>query len=260
MVETVTKWICEEVIDRIISWVEVVLEYVYYVLEWVCWLVDWILFRWLDFLLCWFGFRPRRVLRVCVKILTDPAGSSAVSLSDANNMMADAAAIFARCDVRLVIVETTFLDLPEFMTTTSCGFGSMFSAFWLAFSERACHNHPVVTVFFVERMTNASGCAFPGTDWVIVPNPANGGDGTVVVQEIGHLADLWGHSDDPNNVMTDQPGGGTHDQITRVQCCMIRSSRFVSGVPVVGLVTTTAFDLTTRDFGMPPRSERGARR
>lgn len=51
-----------------------------------------------------------------------------------------------------------------------------------------------------------------------------GGDGKVVVQEIGHLCDLWEHSSDPNNIMTDV-GGGTHDQITPWQCCMIRTSR-----------------------------------
>jgi hypothetical protein len=50
------------------------------------------------------------------------------------------------------------------------------------------------------------------------------------VQEIGHLADLWSHSSDPNNVMTDQPGG-TADQITTFQCCMLRTSRFSSALP-----------------------------
>ena len=51
-----------------------------------------------------------------------------------------------------------------------------------------------------------------------------------MVQEVGHLCDLWAHSSDPNNVMTDQ-GGGTADQITPNQCCMISTSRFVSATP-----------------------------
>jgi len=41
----------------------------------------------------------------------------------------------------------------------------------------------------------------------------------------GPLADLWEHTADPNNVMADQ-GGGTADQLTPWQCCMIRTSRF----------------------------------
>ena len=42
-----------------------------------------------------------------------------------------------------------------------------------------------------------------------------------------------------DNVMTDQPGG-THDQITRWQCCMIRTSRFVTIVPPLELTGLTA--------------------
>ena len=51
-----------------------------------------------------------------------------------------------------------------------------------------------------------------------------------MVQEIGHLCDLWAHSSDPNNVMTDQ-GGGTADQITSEQCCMFGTSRFSLTAP-----------------------------
>jgi len=84
-----------------------------------------------------------------------------------------------------------------------------------------------------------SGCAYPGSDWVMVDAE---GDGTVVVQEIGHLADLWSHSSDPNNVMTDQ-SGGTHDQITQFQCCMIRTSRFVKATAPCGLSIIRAAEL-----------------
>lgn len=81
--------------------------------------------------------------------------------------------------------------------------------------------------FFTWLSSPACGCAYPGTDWVTV---ATNGDGTVLVQEIGHLCDLWSHSSDPNNVRTDQPGG-THDQITHHQCCRIRTARFTHVLP-----------------------------
>ena len=86
------------------------------------------------------------------------------------------------------------------------------------------------------------------------------GDGTVVVQEIGHLCDLWSHSSDPNNVMTDQPGG-THDQITDLQCCMIRTSRFVRAMPPCGLkrLHHDELDKILKDLPGEPfeRKERG---
>lgn len=261
VVETITEWVCTEVIDRIISWVEVVLEYVYYILKWICWVVDWILVRWLEMLLCSLGVRPRKFMRVCVRILNDPENGPAVTVEQVRIMMADAARILARCDIQLVVEDVAFLDLPEFMTTTGCDFGSMFSRFWLTFNELACASRiaevqPIITVYFVESMSNAGGCAFPGTDWVIVANPANGGDGTVVVQEIGHLCDIWPHSDDPNNVMTDQPGG-THDQITAGQCCIIRSSRFATLSPPLRLVRRELTDLAAGVTVELIRSDRG---
>jgi hypothetical protein len=224
VVETVWSWVCHEVIDRIIEWIEILVEYIIYVLRWVCWVIDWIL-RAIDLLLCKLGFRGLRCIRVCVKILTDAQGTPAVSVADATAMMRDAAAIFARCNMRVVIAGTELVRKEEFLDGTTCDFGGMFSAFWVWFSDRACACCSAVTVYFVRSIVDASGCAYPGTNWVTVA--ANGGDGTTVVQEIGHLADLWQHSSDPNNVMTDQPGG-THDQITPGQCCMIRTSRFAT--------------------------------
>jgi len=49
-----------------------------------------------------------------------------------------------------------------------------------------------------------------------------GGGACVVAQEIGHLADLWAHSDTAGNIMANPCG----NDITPFQCCMIRSSRF----------------------------------
>ena len=122
--------------------------------------------------------------------------------------------------------------------------GALTTSWWLGTAEHSAvgMDCSTVTVYFVEDIVSASGCAYPGTNWVTVDA---GCDGTVVVQEIGHLADLWRHSDDPDNVMTDQTGG-THDQITENQCCMIRTSRFVRFEPACGLIGLRAKPLHER--------------
>ena len=231
VVETITEWICEEIIERVIRWVEIILEYVYYIARWVCWVIDWIIYRWWAYLLCRAGIEHRKCLRICVKILNDrETGSQAITLPILNTFIQQASEIFDECNIELIVDNIQFIGYPEFLTTTQCGFGNTFSRFWLVFSQIACGTStvgPVITVYMVESMTNAGGCAFPGTDWVIVANDSNGGDGTVIVQEIAHLCDLWGHSSDPDNVMADV-GGGTHDQITEHQCCMIRTSKYVT--------------------------------
>ncbi|NIS28797.1 MAG: hypothetical protein GWN07_01740, partial [Actinobacteria bacterium] len=142
-------------------------------------------------------------------------------------MLEEADDILEQCDIDLVVDNVGFLDLPQFMTSTRCDFGGMFSDFWVQFNERACASRTgerVVTIYVVDEIQGAGGCAYPGTDWVIVPNES---DGSTVVQEIAHLADIWPHSDDPDNVMTHEDGG-TRDQLTRGQCCLIRTSRFTS--------------------------------
>jgi len=230
VVETVWEFVCEEVIERVINWIEVFIVYVEYALKWVCWVVDWVFFRGLDYLLCR-NLRTERpkILNVCVKILTDSNGNPAIPVSEVELMMADAASILERCNIRLAITGWELVQKEEYLDTTTCEPSGMASEFFVWFSNMTCSTCSSVTVFFVRDIVNppgsvVSGCAYPGTSWVTVDAE---GDGTVVIQEIGHLADLWGHSSDPNNVMTDQPGG-THDQITPHQCCMIRTAGFTS--------------------------------
>jgi hypothetical protein len=168
-------------------------------------------------------------MRVCVKVLTDDAGRPAIPLADIEDMLEDAAAILDNCSIDLVILETDLVARPDYLDSTTCEFGGMFSGFWIWMSRNACQLRCTATVYFVRDIVGAAGCAYPGTNWVTVDA---GGDGGTIVQEIGHLAGLWGHSDDPNNVMTDQPGG-TADQITHFQCCMIRTSQFTCVAPAV---------------------------
>ncbi len=256
VIETVWNWICHDVIETIFDWVEIVVEYIVYILKWICWVIDWVT-RGPDLLLCHLGIRPTKFLGVCVKILADEAGNPVISVPDAQAMLRDAGAIFARCNVRLVVCSIEIVVKPEFLSSTTCEFSAMFKRFFSWFSANTCGCCTTVTVYFVQDMIGAGGCAYPGTDFVIIPANA---DGTVIVQEIGHLCDLWAHSSDPNNVMTDQ-GGGTHDQITEGQCCMIRTSRFVHFARPCGLfrLSKAAFEARLKHSVGEPfhRKERG---
>ncbi len=237
VVETITEWICEEVIETIFEWVERVFEWIFYILEWVCWAIEWLI-RWWRLVLCRLGFRPRRTIRVCVKVLADDEGNTAVPLGDVANIMADADALLDRCNLDLAVIDADIVVRPDLLEGTDCAFGSIFSEWWTWFNRQACQAPCTVTVFFVRELdsgdptSDLNGCAYPGANWVRVDNDA---DGTTVVHEIGHLADLWGHTSDPDNIMTDQPGG-TGDQITDHQCYMIRTSRFACANPLRAIV------------------------
>lgn len=256
VIETVWNWVCHDVLETILDWVEIIVEYIVYVLKWICWVIDWIT-RGPELLLCHLGITPPKFIGVCVKILADAGGKPVLSVPDAQAMLQDAAAIFSRCNIRLVVCSIEIVVKPEFLTSTTCEFSGMFKRFFSWFSANTCGCCSTVTVYFVQDMIGAGGCAYPGTDFVIIPANA---DGTVIVQEIGHLCDLWAHSSDPNNVMTDQ-GGGTHDQITEGQCCMIRTSRFVRFARPCGLfrLSKSVFEERLKhSVGEPfKRTERG---
>lgn len=221
VVETVTEWVCEEVVERILVAIEVLIEYVFYILQWVCWVIDWVI-RLPGLLVCIAGLEPPKVLRVCIKNLAGADGVGVASNDQIDDMLEEAGAILANCNIRLVEASRETIRQPRFLTTTTCDVGGMFRRFFTWFSERACQDSCTFTVYIVDDIAGASGCAYPGANWVTVEDTSPGG---TMVQELGHLADLWGHTSDPDNVMTDV-AGGTADQITSFQCCMIRTSRF----------------------------------
>lgn len=259
VVETVWNWVCHEVIETIFEIIEIIVEYLVYILKWVCWLLDWII-RLPELLLCHLGVKPRKYMGVCVKVLADSRGNPAIPLPEVQAMMRDAAAIFDRCNIGMVVCGFEVVIKPEYLRSTTCEVSGMFKRFFTWFSANTCGCCTTVTVYFVRDIEGAVGCAYPGTDWVTVDAQ---GDGTVVVQEIGHLCDLWEHTPDPDNVMTDQPGG-THDQVTESQCCMIRTSRFARFVLPCDLIRLPSPDMHERleqSKGEPfNRRERGAPR
>lgn len=240
--ETVWNWVCHDVFETVFDVIEVLVEYTVYVIKWVCWVIDWVI-RLPGLLLCLLGIEPRKYMGVCVKILADNRGNLAVPLADVQGMMRDAAALLRRrCNIELVVCSYDVLIKPEYLSSTACGLSGMFQRYFSWFSSHTCGCCSTVTVYFVQDIKDASGCAFPGTDWVRVDAQ---GDGTVVVHEIGHLADLWAHSSDPDNIMTNQPGG-THDQISHSQCCMYRTSRFAKFLVPCELIGASSSDVHER--------------
>ena len=133
--------------------------------------------------------------------------------------------ILGRYGIGLSLAEVAVQPLPAWLRRPSCGVTDLLGRFFSWASARSAAS-PTLTIYFLEEMGNLAGCSIPGTDWIIV---ALSTDGTTVVHELGHLADLWRHHPDPANVMTDRPGG-KHDEITPFQVAMIRTCRFARPV------------------------------
>ena len=212
---------------RAIVAIEILFEYLVWTLQWPCGLADWII-RLPLVALALAGIEFRAFLSVTIRIVTDQEGAPAVPPETARRWLFQAQAILGRSGIALVPDEIEFLPREGYLCSTACTVSSVFQRFFTWFSSRARGGSRRVTIFVVKSIRGASGCSYPGSDWVLVGADA---DGAVIVHEIGHLCGLWTHSRDPDNLMTVR-SGGSHDRLTRGQRSMIRTSRFASVFPL----------------------------
>lgn len=195
---------------------EAPLEYALFLIGWVVWPLD-ALLRVLNAAM---GPRPGRI-RAEVTVLTRRSGDAAARAS-ALACLRQADGLLRPMDIELRIVTLDTGPWPEEVPPPMCGLGALTGGFFAWASSRSSVA-PSLTVYFVEDLGALAGCAVPGADWIVVEL---GTDGTTIVHEIGHLADLWRHTSDPDNVMTDRPGG-RHEDVTSVQRAFLRTCRFV---------------------------------
>ena len=226
VIETITEWVCREVIDRIFEWIEIILRYVFYLVRWICWIIDWIPRFVLDLLPCLIGVNVPKGIRIQVKILRY-GDEEAEDLTTVERHIAVSDRVLrAECNVRLVVTGIEFLNAPNRMRTFDCGAGGLFSAQHVFFERNARRGigrlSPTITVYYIEDITNARGCHIPRTDYVVLDREVSDDS---LAHELGHAGDLT-HSDDTTNLMNTP--SRTASNLTRWQCCLIRSSRIAS--------------------------------
>lgn len=219
VIETVWDWVCEEVVKRIIDYVEAIWIYIEYILTWVCWSVDWIVLKWFDLLICLAGVHGPRCISVCVKITSDADGAPVISQAEVLNRIEQSNAILEKCNIRLDLESVTFLD--RHIEDVNCSVGGIFTGHFLWFNRNKCYCCNGLTVFYVDSIAGSTdGCSIPPSTWIALEEGSDVGD---IVHELGHLSDLFSHHSDPDNVMH-ETGAGRN--LTSFQCCMIRVSKF----------------------------------
>lgn len=231
--ETVWDWVCHEVIKTIFEWIEKIVEWIVYILRWVCIIIH-VIINFPFTLLCLLKIHPKKFINVCIKIIADERGNPSVRPEDAISRTKAASKIYEHCNLHIHICSLEVISKAEFLTSTTCDGGGLFSKFFTWFSRNACSCCSSVTLYFVEEIAGgASGCAYPGANWVTI---AESGGAATIAQEIGHLA-LLGHSDDPENFMCSGEGevdgkkipcNPDRTGITDWQCCVLSTSTFAS--------------------------------
>jgi len=71
----------------------------------------------------------------------------------------------------------------------------------------------------------------------------------MIVQEIGHNTDIWPHSDDPDNIMSN--GAGARNQLRHLQCGLLRTSRFSRVTPFFPVIDVADWTNEAARTGLP---------
>lgn len=205
---------------------EMLTEPALYLLGWLAWVLDWIP-RLPKIAVAMVGRLRPATIDARPIVLLRPDRDSAPSVERARRLCAKASTLLEPHGLALSWESPAIAHWPGGLPR--CSARGLFSPFFRWASAQA--DAHALTVYVVEDFGALAGCSFPGADWVVLDSHT---DGTTLVHELGHLADLWRHTGDPHNVMTDQ-AGGSHARLTRFQAAMIRSSRFARGVRVVSV-------------------------
>lgn len=225
-IQTVWNWICNTVIQTIITIVTTIVSILIYVVHVIC-IIICIIIGIPAFLLCHLGLNPPKKLRVCIKVLTDENGQSAVTPLAIEQNIARIRSSYKECNIEVIILGIEHIVKPEYLSTTDSSFSSVFSAWHLWFTQRACWCCSQVTVFVVNDIIGAGGLTYWGDSWCRIDSQCNTDD-SIMAHEIGHLLSLW-HVNDPNNVMFAGTSPTSHD-FTTFQCCLAKRSPFATYV------------------------------
>lgn len=224
--QTVWNWVCNTVIQTIITFISYIVSLLIYVVHVICIIIN-IIIGLPAFFLCLLRLNPPKKLRICVKVLTNEAGQSAVTDAAIKQNIAQMMSSYRQCNIEVIVLGIERIVKPEYLSTTDSSGWSIFSGWHLWFTQRACWCCNQLTVFVVDEIIGAGGFTFWGDNWCRADKDCNADD-TIFAHEVGHLLNL-GHNSDPNNVMVSDFSATAHN-FTSFQCCLAKRSPFVTYV------------------------------
>ncbi len=224
VIQTVWNYICNTIVTTIITVITYIIVLLIYIVHIICIVIN-IIIGLPSLILCRLGLSPNKKLRVCIKVLTDQNGNTAVTQLAINKSIERMKGSYAKCNIEVIILGIEYIVQPSYLATTNCNPSGILSSWHVWFTQQACWCCNQVTVYFVDQIQGASGCAYWGDNWCRVDQSANGDD-TIMAHEVGHLLNLP-HVNDPNNIMYSSYSPTAHSFKT-TQCCIMRVSPYVT--------------------------------
>ncbi len=249
----ITEVICGIVwvLVTIISWVtRIVCEVVHivvFVVDRLISLVEWLVVRIVslpEMLLCFIGVRPgRKRYRICPLVIADAAGVPVVPIATIESQIAAAVRIYETCNIAVIALPVVVVrGRPHLADAPSCDSRGYFGENRVEYDHLSCCRglldslkclrfpsgllwpRQVLKAIWVRDVSGSEvGCTMLPESYVLVDA---GGAIDTLAHEMGHAGDLL-HSSDATNLMATGTIR-TASNLSGTQCCIIRTSRFVT--------------------------------
>src|SRR2546423_1669778 len=162
--QTIWNYICNTIIQTVITIVAWLVSLLIYIVRVICTVIN-IILGIPAILVCLLRFSPPKRLRVCIKVLTDEKGNSAVTPTAIQQNISRMITSYGECGIEVIVSGIEYIVKPEYLSTTDSSFLSIFSSWHLWFTQRACWCCSEVTVFVVNHIINSGGLNFWGDSW-----------------------------------------------------------------------------------------------
>ena len=248
----ITEIVCTivYVVVTIVSWVTRIVCEIVHVLVWivthVVGFLEWLGNRILtlpEFLLCLVGARPiRKRYRICPLVIADEKGTPVVPVAEIEAEIQTAMQVYEQCGIQVIASSVVVVrgkahlanasgcnasgyfggDRAEYEMLSCCS-GILDSLRCLRFPSGLIWPRHVLKAIWVRSISSGErGCYLLPESFILI---ASDRLPDTLAHEMGHAGDLL-HRDEADNLMTTPTR--TASNLTGWQCCVVRSSRFVT--------------------------------
>jgi len=219
------EWIFKEILGGFIKVIQTIYEYLVLIVKWSLWAIGWAL-RVFALAACYANILGTRKLNICVRIFQDKAGKLPVEINIVRLWLETAADhINSKCGIILnYTIDTITVSDRLYNNNFISGIKSVFSDYFIELSQLS--DPCCLTAYVVPDIPGKAGRYIPLANWLLIKKRSDNihDHACTLLHEIGHASDLLVHSSDPKNLMHSPSG----TDITKIQCCMFRTSRFIS--------------------------------